>query len=205
MHSWCSVHELVSCAKEYRLFLTSSSVCLSVTGVILRFFEPLETEFCAGWQIWIHLHCSTTFWYKVWRAPFVKDDIFVVACLALLLTFLLINYFYLRPTSCPSPQPTFQNSSPILHPLHFSEGAPQYPHTLGYQVYTGLGNPLPRRSDKAVLCYICAKGLRSVLICSLVGDLVSVNFQGSRSIDNVALSIVLPSPSVPSILALTVP
>lgn len=40
--------------------------------------------------------------------------------------------------------------SPTLTPLH--------PSSLELHISTGLGHPLQRRQDKAILCYICAGG-----------------------------------------------
>jgi hypothetical protein len=62
---------------------------------------------------------------------------------------------------------------------------------------------LPLRLDKAVLCYICARGPSQV--CSLVGGSVSESSQRSRIVDTVFLPMELPSPSTPSILPLTLP
>jgi hypothetical protein len=46
---------------------------------------------------------------------------------------------------------------------------------------------------KLHICCICAGGLRPVLVCSLVGGLVSWKAQGSRIVDSVGL-LVKPSP-----------
>ena len=44
-----SVQEVVSCGIHPRLFPTFSSIGLSVTGLYVEVFDPLELEFCTGW------------------------------------------------------------------------------------------------------------------------------------------------------------
>ena len=100
---------------------------------------------------------------------------------------------------CPPPLP-----SPI-HPLPAHPSSPHYPSS-GQQFSTELGiYHLPVKPDKAVLCYICARGHGPIQICSLVGGLVFGSFQGSRLVDNVSLPMGLLPLSAPSMLPLTLP
>jgi hypothetical protein len=81
---------------------------------------------------------------------------------------------------------------------------PAYP-SLEHQVPTGLGASSPTEARQgSSLLHMC-QGHGPAYVCSLVGGLVSGSSEGSGLVDIVVLPLGLPSPSVPSILPLTLP
>jgi hypothetical protein len=80
------------------------------------------------------------------------------------------------------PHPSILTSTPISFPW-------------GIKSLQNRAYPFPLRPDKAVLCYICAKGHRLAHVCSYLGGLVSGSFQGSRLVDTIVLPMYLPPPN----------
>lgn len=95
---------------------------------------------------------------------------------------------------------------PLLSPLAEFFSLPHLP-VASERVHppsSDIKSPTGARPDEANLCYICARGLRPVHVCSLVGVLVSWNSQGSGLVGTVGLLLVA-TPSASSVFLLTLP
>jgi hypothetical protein len=95
----------------------------------------------------------------------------------------------------------FSTLSPTYPPLPHS--APPITLPWGIKFLQDYVHPPPLRTDKAVLCYICARGHGSDHVCSLVSGSVSGSSQGPGLVNTVGLPMGLLSPSAPSILPLS--
>jgi hypothetical protein len=117
----------------------------------------------------------------------------------MLLTFLVPTTQVLKPI----PTPCFWEGGPPPNPTHLNHT--NIPLPWGIKFLQEKENSFPLRSDKAIFCYLCTRGHRAAHVCSLIGGLVSGNAEGSVLVDTVVLPMRLPSPSVLSILPLTLP
>ena len=130
----------------------------------------------------------------------------MTTCYPVLWIFKLIILFIYIPNVVPPPRPPLQSSFLIPHPFISEKNVLPYPAALGYQVWTGLGTPSSTENRQGnPLLHTCWGDLGPAGVCFLVGGLVCGSSQGSRLVDTVGLPMGLPSPSIPSILPLTLP